>query len=51
MKTILVADDDEAIVEVMQILLEDDGYNVITTMNGKEVKMLCGKKHARRSER
>lgn len=44
MKTILVADDDEAIVEVMQILLEDDGYNVITTMNGKEVKMLCGKK-------
>lgn len=44
MKTILVADDDEAIVEAMQMLLEDDGYNVITTLNGKEVKMLCGKK-------
>ncbi len=44
MKTILVADDDLAIVEAMQMLLEDDGYNVITTLDGKEVKKLCDKK-------
>lgn len=41
MKKILVADDDPAIVDVMQILLEDDGYNVITTMDGEKVKTLC----------
>ncbi|MDQ6761998.1 MAG: response regulator [Bacteroidota bacterium] len=44
MKTILVADDDLAILEAMQMLLEDDGYDVITTANGKDVKKLCGKK-------
>lgn len=44
MKTILVADDDEAIVEAMQMLLEDDGYAVITTIDGKNVKKLCSRK-------
>ncbi|MDQ6844943.1 MAG: response regulator [Bacteroidota bacterium] len=41
MKKILVADDDAGIVDVMQILLEDDGFFVITTMDGKKVKLLC----------
>jgi two-component system KDP operon response regulator KdpE/two-component system response regulator MprA len=41
MKKILVADDDPGIVDVMQILLEDNGYAVITTMDGKKVKTLC----------
>ncbi|MEP7233456.1 MAG: response regulator [Ginsengibacter sp.] len=41
MKKILVADDDPGIVDVMQILLEDDGFSVITTMDGKKVKTLC----------
>jgi len=33
-KKILVADDDAGIVDAMQILLEDEGYEVITTMEG-----------------
>lgn len=41
MKKILVADDDQGIVDVMQIVLEDGGYDVITTMNGKNVRKLC----------
>ncbi|MEO6288538.1 MAG: response regulator transcription factor [Ginsengibacter sp.] len=41
MKKILVADDDPGIVDVMQILLEDDGYEVITTMDGKKIRALC----------
>ncbi|MEP6583985.1 MAG: response regulator [Ginsengibacter sp.] len=44
MKTILVADDDPGIVDVMQILLEDEGYSVITTLDGKKVKTLCKQK-------
>ncbi len=44
MKKILVADDDPGIVDVMQILLEDDGYAVITTLDGKKVKPLCNEK-------
>lgn len=36
-KTILVADDDPAIVESVQMLLEDEGYNVETTVNGSTV--------------
>ncbi|MEP7252289.1 MAG: response regulator transcription factor [Ginsengibacter sp.] len=44
MKKILVADDDQGIVDVMQILLEDDGYEVITTLDGKKVKALCQQK-------
>ncbi|MDB5223587.1 MAG: response regulator receiver protein [Chitinophagaceae bacterium] len=36
-KKILVADDDPGIVDAMQILLEDEGYNVITTMDGGNI--------------
>lgn len=36
-KTILVADDDPAILDSIQIILEDEGYNVITTVNGETV--------------
>lgn len=40
-KKILVADDDPGIVDVMQIVLEDEGYDVITTMNGEQIIDLC----------
>lgn len=33
-KKILVVDDDEAIVEVIQLILEDQGYAVVTSDNG-----------------
>ena len=36
-KKILVADDDPGIVDAMQILLEDEGYDVITTMDGENI--------------
>lgn len=36
-KKILVADDDPGIVDAMQILLEDEGYKVITTMDGENI--------------
>src|SRR5687767_2268652 len=36
-KKILVADDDPGIVDAMQILLEDEGYKVITTLDGEKV--------------
>jgi len=36
-KRILVADDDSGIVDAMQILLEDEGYEVFTTLDGEKV--------------
>ncbi|MDQ6757896.1 MAG: response regulator [Bacteroidota bacterium] len=36
-KKILVADDDAGIVDAMQILLEDEGYEVIITMDGENI--------------
>ncbi len=36
-KKILVADDDPGIVDAMQILLEDGGYEVIITMDGENI--------------
>lgn len=36
-KKILVADDDSGIVDAMQILLEDEGYEVLTTMDGENI--------------
>jgi CheY-like chemotaxis protein len=36
MKTILVVDDEYAIVEALAALLADEGYRVVTAMNGKE---------------
>lgn len=35
---ILICDDDEGIVEVIQIILEENGYEVETIMNGKEIE-------------
>ena len=36
MPTILVVDDEVAIVEVLQDILEDEGYHVLTASNGHE---------------
>ncbi len=33
-KTIMIADDDPAILDALQMLLEDEGYNVVTSSNG-----------------
>ena len=43
-KKILVADDDAGIVDVMQIVLEDEGFEVIATMNGSNIFKLCEQK-------
>lgn len=40
-KKILVADDDPGIVDVMKIVLEDEGYDVIATLDGKNILKLC----------
>lgn len=42
-KKVLVADDDPAIVDVLQILLEDQGYEVFATLNAEEVEILIKK--------
>lgn len=39
-KKILVVDDDEAIVEVIKLILEDQGYAVITSDNGNIFQLL-----------
>lgn len=39
-KKILVADDDPGILDAMQILLEDEGYEVITTMDGETITVM-----------
>jgi len=44
LKKILVADDNSGIVDVMQIVLENEGFEVITTMNGKNILKLCEQK-------
>lgn len=36
-KTIIVADDDQAIVEVMQIVLEQHDYSVVSITNGARI--------------
>lgn len=36
MKTILVVDDEHAVVEALRALLEDEGYAVTTAANGEE---------------
>ncbi len=37
-KKILIAEDDTGILEAMQIMLEDAGYEVTTTVNGQAVQ-------------
>jgi CheY-like chemotaxis protein len=36
-KKILVADDDPSILEAIQLILEDEGYEVVTTVNGETI--------------
>lgn len=43
-KKILVADDDSGIVDAMQILLEDEGYEVIVTMDGESITKMYEQK-------
>ncbi len=40
-KKILVADDDSGILDAMQILLENDGFEVLQTARGENIEMLC----------
>lgn len=40
MKKILVVDDDESIVEVVQLVLEGEGYSVQTNTNGNVLPLL-----------
>lgn len=40
--TIMIADDDPAIVDALQILLEDEGYAVSATVNGEKVTRMNG---------
>ena len=44
LKKILVADDDPGIVDAMQILLEDEGYEVITTGDGEAIPRMFDQK-------
>ncbi len=37
-KTILIAEDDTSILEAMQIMLEDAGYEVATTVDGQAIR-------------
>ncbi len=37
-KTIFIVDDDIAILEVLKIILEDNGYNVVSISNGGDVQ-------------
>lgn len=39
-KKILVADDDHSIIDAMQILLENEGYEVIATTDGNAIREL-----------
>ena len=43
-KKILVADDDSGIVDAMEILLEDEGYEVIVTMDGELIHKMYEQK-------
>lgn len=37
-KKIMIADDDEGILEAMQVILEDAGYDVMPVLDGREVQ-------------
>lgn len=41
MTKILVAEDDEDLRETLQLVLEEEGYGVVTASNGKETEELC----------
>lgn len=44
-KTILVADDDLPILEVMKIILSNDGFNVVTASNGGAIEKMINETH------
>lgn len=43
MKTILLVDDEYAVVEVLQMLLADEGFAVLTAADGEEALKVLGK--------
>jgi two-component system alkaline phosphatase synthesis response regulator PhoP len=43
-KKILVADDNAGIVDVMKMVFETEGFDVIATMNGNNILKLCEEK-------
>lgn len=47
MRPILVVDDDDAILRTIEIILSDEGYQVIVASNGKEA-LTCLDEHAPR---
>jgi DNA-binding response OmpR family regulator len=44
-KKIVIVDDDIDILEALQAMLEDEGYNVVTTEKGEEVEKLSQLEH------
>lgn len=44
-KTILVADDDLPILEVMKIILSSDGFNVVIASNGGTIEKMINETH------
>ncbi|MET0535854.1 MAG: response regulator [Steroidobacter sp.] len=42
MQTVLVVDDEFGVAEVLQSILEDEGYRVATAINGKQAIMRLG---------
>lgn len=39
-RTILIAEDDKDIVELLRLYLENEGYQVLTAQNGQEALVL-----------
>jgi len=42
MQTVLVVDDEFGVAEVLQSILEDEGYRVVTAINGKQALTRLG---------
>jgi CheY-like chemotaxis protein len=42
MRTVLVVDDEFGVAEVLQSILEDEGYRVVTAINGKQALARLG---------
>ena len=45
MKTVLLADDNEDIIELVQLVLKNAGYNLITARDGIEAVAICLKQN------
>lgn len=41
MKTVLFADDNESIVELIKLILDQSGYNLIVASDGKQAVQMC----------